>query len=322
MFFGICLLTRPTLPPVTRLWLPHPLLCRYTKEVKSRRRTNPGNALSPMNHTKARSLRPGSLRGHDPSATSSPQRNLNTSSSSSSSGRGHNSRASSSRASVMWEDGSPGGNRNGSGGKIPMRPMYPNGSRPSSPALFDPELTEASLATSSLGDETREVPGTGSTNTTDSSLYGGAHPVNKFSEVSAHAHPHPHTHTAGIGLLQDQSSKPFRCVLVLELGVLQVHCRPSHHSWLIQEFDRDQFVAMAHPLDCKDGNVTANLDLMWELQNSLRDLKRYLRSRGTSNLRDHIPCKDPNSGETRSLCGGASLWRHFSLCARGRGTRP
>lgn len=65
---------------------------------------------------------------------------------------------------------------------------------------------------------------------------------------------------------------------------------------VLQEFDRKLFLHMSHPLDGKDGNLSANLETLWQIQYALKDLRRYLRSRGDQRLWDYIPCKDPTSG--------------------------
>jgi hypothetical protein len=64
-----------------------------------------------------------------------------------------------------------------------------------------------------------------------------------------------------------------------------------------QDFDREIFVHMPHPLDGNDVNMAASLETLWSIQHSLKELRRYLRSKGNLALWDHIPCSDATSGE-------------------------
>lgn len=87
----------------------------------------------------------------------------------------------------------------------------------------------------------------------------------------------------------------------------------------LQEFDRNLFLHMGHPLEGKDGNVANNLDILWQIQYALRDLRRYLNSRGDMKLWEYIPCKDPNSGrrgEGRNPCRGLAGSRRQELADR------
>jgi hypothetical protein len=69
----------------------------------------------------------------------------------------------------------------------------------------------------------------------------------------------------------------------------------------LQTFDRNTFVSMPHPLDCRDGNVARSLDMMCELQRALVELRRYMRSRGNQPLWKCIPTPEPESGESTGV---------------------